>query len=466
MKKIISVVLLLIVLQMQAQKAPTVTVSETYELSNIILALTDYGIEDKWEVQKNTDYYKEVMAYFEPVMNHPLLDSVNYSREKWEDYLSFRTDAFAFSFNKKGKIQRDYEFYAVEGHHPFDTHLALINDFVKKSGFRKFYADHKAFYEGIVNNYNTYNYLPEAIAFLDKLAGDTAKRKTIENYLVALSPLVYRMNCHREVKPSVEVDFPMVDKALMNDNISHEVSVDRLNSNHSIFTEKDHGYVNPVTDKLADLVSSSFHPEKWDTGSGYEGLSCFNEYMTWALYDLFLQENFPEYADEITMYWHFQNASRGFYASNLFAAKVRELYSRNKNQSLEDIYRGLLVWTKEVEETLSQPTLTNTNTNDFEVINIEKDGIILTFSESMDIVNPFSLKLGEVKDNKYTGEEEFITVKDGVWSDGNKTVQFKINTNYKEFSLVFNWWDINGPLVSKKSVYLKPNSYVLYRQYN
>ena len=46
-----------ILFQIKAQESAEIEIPEVYELSNIILALTDYGIEDEWEVQKKTDYY-------------------------------------------------------------------------------------------------------------------------------------------------------------------------------------------------------------------------------------------------------------------------------------------------------------------------------------------------------------------------------------------------------------------------
>ena len=151
MKNIFGIILILISLQIKAQTAQ-IEIPETYELSNIILALTDYGMQDEWEVQKKTDYYQEVLRYFEPVKNHPLLDSVNYSREKWEDYLSFRTDAVVFSFGYDGKLKRDFEFFTNPGHNPFDKNLELINDFIIKSDYRKFYNEHQAFYNRIIDN--------------------------------------------------------------------------------------------------------------------------------------------------------------------------------------------------------------------------------------------------------------------------------------------------------------------------
>lgn len=464
MKKTLTTALLLLVVHLHAQTEPSIKIVESYELANIILALTNYGIQDEWEVQKSTAYYKEVLDYFEPVKSHPLLDSVNYSREKWADYLSFRTDAVAFSFTKKGVLQRDFEYYTNEGHDPFDANLALVNDFVVKSGFRKFYLAHKEFYQGIIENYSTYNYLPETIAFLDKIAGNTQERSEITAYQVILSPLVYRMNCHRELKPGLEVDFPSASKDFIDGLVIDEVNDSRLNSNHNIFTEKDHGYVNPITSQFEDLVKANFNPEKWDTGSGYHGVNCFNEYMTWALYDLFLEENFPEYVAHLSLYWQYQNASRGFYAQNIFAKKVKELYKAKQN--LSAIYKPLLQWTKAIENQLSQPIITSANAKDFATIDLEKDMVEITFSEPMDGEKPFGLKIGEVKENRFTGEQTFTKVNDGIWSEDGKKVQFKIKTAYSSFALVFNWWEINTPLVSVNGVFLKPQSYVLYTQSN
>ncbi|MEO1654329.1 MAG: hypothetical protein AAFU64_12360, partial [Bacteroidota bacterium] len=70
-----------------SDKIVEVKYPEVYELANIILALTKYGLEDKWQVRKGFPYYEEMREYFRPFMKHPLLDSVNYSREKWQEYL-------------------------------------------------------------------------------------------------------------------------------------------------------------------------------------------------------------------------------------------------------------------------------------------------------------------------------------------------------------------------------------------
>lgn len=460
MRKTIAAIFIFLTFQAQSQRVK-IDIPETYELSNIILALTKYGISDEWEVQKKTGYYQEVLKYFEPVKNHPLLDSVNYSREKWEDYLSFRTDAVAFSFDTSGKLKRDFTFFTNEGHNPFEKNLALVNDFVLKSNFRKFYKEHKDFYKRIIDNYENYNFIKETIAFLNSRIGQSLEDKKSE-YKIILSPLVYRMNCHRNLSDSVVADFPSATGDFVNGVKNDENIEDRLNSNHLIFTEKDHEYINPITSEYINLVNFGYNTKYWDNNSGYTGFNSFNEYMTWAVFDLFLKEKFPNYSERLSRYWQYQNAGRGFFAQNLFSDKVRELYKKNRGNNFEEVYKPLLKWMKSVEKSITLPTLKNVNTKDF--VKTDLNNVHLDFSERMNTNLSFGCEIRECKDGKETGNKKFIQVTDFKWNKDGTSVNFKIDTGYNEFALVFNWWGTDKPLISKKGIFLQPSSYILLKK--
>ena len=49
-----------------------------------------------------------------------------------------------------------------------------------------------------------------------------------------------------------------------------------------------------------------------------------------------------EYADAVTLPYHYVNVQRGFIASEFFAKKVVELMQKNKSGKIEDIYLPLL----------------------------------------------------------------------------------------------------------------------------
>jgi len=277
MKKITLLLLLILSIKSFSQKNIKIELSKSYELGNIILALTKYGKTDPNAVQKVPPYYNEILTYFEPVKNHPLLDSVNYSGQDWEKFLGFRTDMYAFSFDQNGKLKRDYPFNSF-GPEEVDKNLELINDFVKKSNYIKFYNEHKNLYSELVSNYREYYFIDKSFSFLDKFAPNQ-KTKRNGDYVIAISPLVGSQNCHRDIDSLTTVDFPNISKDLilgkMNENVSG-----RITDNHSIFTEMDHGYVNPISDKYAELIAQNFDIKKWDNESGYPGINSFNEYMT------------------------------------------------------------------------------------------------------------------------------------------------------------------------------------------
>lgn len=115
-----------------------------------------------------------------------------------------------------------------------------------------------------------------------------------------------------------------------------------------------------MTSAYGAQVRASFDVKKWDAGSGYEAgeYDTFNEYMTWAVYDLFAYRYFAAQAPLVCQNWALQNESRGFLASRLFNDKLRELYDqRKKGQTVRDLYPALLAWCQRVQPTLARPAI-------------------------------------------------------------------------------------------------------------
>jgi hypothetical protein len=422
--------------------------SETYELANVILALTDYGIADETEVQKGTPYYGVVMDFFKPMLSHPLLKAVNYSREKWADYLSFRTDAYAFEFDAQGKIRRKFKFHANDGHRPFDEHLALIQDFAEKSKFRQFYENHRSYYDEIEQRYLSYNMVKEMQTFLIQEFG---KFEANTKSLIVVSPLVGRMNCHRDLPGNVAADFANLGMALITGNRTDEVSrAEQATDIHMLFTEMDHGYVNPISDKYAKQLEQQFNHERWDSGSGYTGADCFNEYMTWAVYDLFTQRYFPEVADSINRNWHYQNSNRGFVASSLFGKKLRDLYANKRTtERVKDLYPKILAWTAAIQDSIRVPkllrdTISVSVNNAYAPLNID-------FSEPLYKMDALDLVLFQVLD----GERKVLktlTLQRGqlLFFQGNRLRLTLLDLPKEKglYGFTLNWWGRKHELTS------------------
>ena len=453
---------------LSAQKQFEVSIPETYELSNVILALTDYGRADEWEVQKHTAYYNDVIKYFEPVKAHPLLHKVNYSRKLWEDYLSFRTDAAAYKFDDNGKLARTINFYANKGHKPFDENLDLINDFIHKSNYRDFYKAHIPLYNAIVGNYSGYYMLDTMKMFLEKESGSVASLSSPGKYKVILSPLVGRMNCHRNIDSVTTADFPSLSIALIENNaekINNEAQ--RAVEIHTIFTEMDHGYVNPITKLFRQDVEQKFKNEYWDRKSGYEGLNCFNEYLTWALYDIFVEKYFPKIADSISTQWHYQNASRGFFASNLFASQLKKLHELKKpNETLKDLYPKLLDWTAKNQSKNKELKLLLPKADSLYVLPNSGE-VALNFSTGLKRkFGKISCIVMKLNNGRATKERNVITItpKDIIKWNSDNSVVLQLKALPDEFALILNWWGCKYPVLSNRDIMLAPQSYVLLKK--
>lgn len=453
---------------LSAQKEIEVSIPETYELANIILALTDYGRADEWEVQKRTNYYNTVIKYFEPVKEHPLLQKVNYSRTLWEDYLSFRTDAVAYTFDNNGKLIRVNKFYTNKGHDPFDENLDLINDFVQKSNYRDFYKAQSPLYNAVVANYSGYYMLDTMKMFLEKESGISESASSEGKYKVILSPLVGRMNCHRNIDSVTAADFPSLSIVLI-DNNAAEISnqAKRAVEIHTLFTEMDHGYVNPVTDLFRKDVELKFNNKYWDRKSGYQGVNSFNEYMTWALYDIFVEKYFPAIADSISAQWHYQNAQRGFFASNLFALQLKRLYRLKKpNESLKDLYPKLLNWATKNQSKNEELKLLLPKADS--VYLLPNNGeITLNFSTGLKRkFGKISCIVMKLNNGKATKERSIIeiTPENIVKWNSDSSIVLQLKFPHEEFALIFNWWGCRYPVLSDWGIMLACQSYILLKR--
>ena len=327
-----------------------IAIPETYELSNIILAITPYTLDaNSFEVAKGTKYYGEVLSHFMKYSKHPLIEKVNYSIEKWDYYLSFRTDAYSFDIDKN-KLIRKFNFKAQDDRNEFENNIDLVEDFMKVSGYREFYKNHKSYYDSLVNTYSKSQMLTQIISFLKTEFPSKDNLKKVSFSIIA-SPLVYRMNCHRDVE-GIPTDFISFPINILYRTSSSEPSESEISEGiHMLFTETDHGFVNPTTIDFGEDVKKSFNTIFWDKNSGYnEEFSVFNEYMTWAIYDLFIFKYFPKVADDVCNKWAKQNETRGFIYSSMFNKEMRELYkSKKNNETIRDLYPGILKWCSEFQ---------------------------------------------------------------------------------------------------------------------
>ena len=428
----------------------TVEYPEVYELANIILALTDYGKTDPWQVRKDTKYYQRMRAYFEPFENHPILTQANYSKERWEEYLSFRTDSYAFEFTNEGNLQRTSEFQAFEIS-AFDANIEMIQDFADVSNFRNFYAKESRYYKSILAAYKREYMLPEMRKFLEQQFGQFFDDR---KYTIVLSSLVFAQNLHRDIDQTKTADFVTLAKSLA--ELLPLDATEKSTELHTLFTEMSHGYVGPISKQYSVEISQNFDEFIWGKDSGYVGqdYNVFDEYMTWAAFDIFNKKYFPAIAEPINADWHFVNDQRQFPYSGLFAEKLAELHANSSEASIiADLYPEILSWSKRIQGQLTKPKKVFP-TAVVEVNYNEKVTLKIEFSEPM---IPNSTVSAIIVDAASTSDSFIISGSDVSWADNDTVLELRLNlANYSDELTVFlNWRAMKFPLKSKKGIYLK-----------
>lgn len=344
----------------------TVAIPEVSELVNILMALHQDAEKEGNMFDTKSDYYQRLKTHFAPYRNHPMLDTVHkyigdmryleqhklhiFSDDSYGYYYALKMNAVNYNFDKQGTIKNNGIIReAAAGWYTFDPmkDLALMEDFAKKSNFRKFYADNKPYYDSLLTTYNQLNHIDKMQAWLDKKFN-----MRYGSYMIYFSPLIGGAHSTQRFSDnglSQTVMYIQKANALPDrSQAQNEIFAGRV-----VFTEIDHNYVNPTTDRFADAVNEIFSQrETWADGnitSGYStAYTVFNEYMTWAVYSLYLADHYSqadldEYLPKMV---NQMEKSRGFINFGRFNNELLKTYNENRSASMDSLYTHMLNWAR------------------------------------------------------------------------------------------------------------------------
>lgn len=330
---------------------------EAFELANIAYAITKDGLQNRNRIFHEGSYYQKVITYFSPFKDHPLIKKLD---ADGDIYSAFRDNSICYKF-KEDKLVLDL-YNIVEGRAIKDNYftqlLPLIQDFADKTRFQDFYKSHESYYQKLIEEESTKVPIKKMWTWLEN---EFPNRK--DSYKVIFSPLIN--GSHRTQGFSL----------ISNGKFSHEIVMLICGTNRYensklspkqiegqlsriVFTEIDHNYINPKTDKLGKQVSLIFKQNKWidSTATNRDGFnylktggakSVFNEYMTWATFTLYAHDNFSKED------FDFINKSaenlmidgRKFVKFKEFNEKLLEIYlARKDGEKVTDMYPKILEW--------------------------------------------------------------------------------------------------------------------------
>lgn len=120
-----------------------------------------------------------------------------------------------------------------------------------------------------------------------------------------------------------------------------------------VFTEIDHNFVNPVSDKFMADINKAFTNRKIWVKAGTNGTdmygseyAVFNEYMTFGMYSLYCMDNFKKADVDVAVgkMERLMSRGRGFINFAAFNQQLIAYYKQNSQGNMNDLYQRMLEW--------------------------------------------------------------------------------------------------------------------------
>jgi hypothetical protein len=254
-----------------------------------------------------------------------------------------KMDACGFFFNKEGSIMKDvaYPTLSFESKNWLEKYIGELEDFSKKSDFRKFYENHKEYYERQIQLQK------EQLAVKDQWRWlETKFDNHYNSYRITFSPLVYGSHSANYFKDG---NFSQSVMFIGPPYITTKYTEKQLEglAGRMVFTEIDHNYINPLSEKHQEEIKHLFSDiDKWNSLKYKDyssAISTFNEYMTYAFYSLYVLDNYDNEDSEliINRCEEVMN-TRGFIRYSEFNQSLIGYYSENKDANGEKLYEYIL----------------------------------------------------------------------------------------------------------------------------
>jgi hypothetical protein len=336
-----------------------IEIPEVYELVNVAIAMTPTGLADKNLVYQNSDYYKAVRARFDKFRNHPLFAALDAELKKDSGrYFFLKMDGYSFEYDKNGKIvqSRVYDRTGWGKTNTLRPFLEQLQDFSDASGFREFFRQNKSTYDEQIAFYRDTANIAEMKRWLDK---NFPTSNDYDTYKIVFSPLVaynqstnwFESEGFKELQPHVNFPYPQdLARFFTDDKISETAQI--VFRGNIVFTEINHGYINPEGDKYAERIAKATSNRNFWVAekmgpSYYGGNAAFNEYLNWALVNLRIVDYVPREEQDklIAAVEQMMTERRGFPQFAKLDKFLIDLYrNRRPGQTLADLYPQIIEW--------------------------------------------------------------------------------------------------------------------------
>lgn len=331
--------------QTPAQAREAIGIPEVQELIMVLFALAEPEGTPSGLIDHGTAYYREVMTAFAPYKGTKVVRRVRRKMKKRSYHL--RMDACNYTFDDRHRLVRDpqYDHFSWGKKDVLRPLTPALEDWAKQTGFRRFYQDHRAYYDSLK-------------ALMERQSPIAPQRDWLNRHFpssyqdiqIFFSPLSYSRHstnsffAQRYQKVLVFVSGPFEAGDERYSEALKEGLISRM-----VFTEIDHNYVNPLSDQFLPDIQKAFQRRAfWATpgladhySSAYD---VFNEYMTWGAFLLYAKSHFSEdiYAQINQSVVSQMEQRRGFIRFGDFSRQLFAVYKRDIQ--METVYPLMLRW--------------------------------------------------------------------------------------------------------------------------
>lgn len=338
----------------------TLVIPEVYELVNVAIALTETAREDRWLVYKQSEYYARVMDWFGDHQDHPFVVALNEQLEQNRNrYNGLKMNGNAFEYDERGEIQRssiyDRTGFAGSTGNALLPFFEEMRAFSRDTSFRTFYESESPTYDEQIRFYVEDIDLGAMKDWLGRQFPDVDPYDTVK---IVFSPLVggsqsvtwFEQGDFSELQPHVNFPYRHLEDV--------SPASDMIYRGNIVFTELNHGYLNPTTDRyageIADAVTDlSFWTTEQTQGFYGSPLATFEEYMNWGLVALRYLDQAPEEDHEklLNRLDKFMGEDgRGFLHFPEYSAFLVESYAnRGEGETIADLYPMIVQWFADYE---------------------------------------------------------------------------------------------------------------------
>jgi hypothetical protein len=343
-------------------------IPETYELANIIWTLSPSGQSAK-DLYKEGEYYKRVVSYFKPYMNHPIFRALHFPDSVYANkYYDFRENSFAFNFKdakaepSNVKLLYNGPYYYVYGDDLADSSLfgrlkPVVEDFAAKSKFREFYKSNLEYYNKEIQRQKELLPVRQMWHWLEEAFPKTK----YQSYRIVSSPLIGGSHSTQRYSTYNKTEW-FSENVMFICGTARYDSMTNLTEKQKeglmsgiVFTEIDHNYVNPATNKFTKQVDSIFSnrnvwAKQGNSSDYYESpVSVFNEYMTHAAFCLYILDIYDKPIADFVIDNREQLMvnRRNFIKFKEFDRALIRLHQEHKDLKVVELYPFILEWCKQ-----------------------------------------------------------------------------------------------------------------------